>query len=140
MVIFFGHTFSVEVLKMKQLHGNSSRFVRELMQEERAFISKRIKSTDRNIRDRARVVDLSSKGYSVPQIMEELRRCRNYVSGWIDRFNNEGVKGLETKKRSGRPGIYTGTEEQKVMTLINTRRLIWISISTPGTYPNFSDI
>jgi len=106
---------------MKQLHGNSSRFVRELMQEERAFISKRVKSTDRNIHDRARVVDLSSKGYSVPQIMEELRRCRNYVLGWIDRFNNEGIKGLETKKRSGRPRIYTETEEQKVMTLINTR-------------------
>ena len=121
---------------MKQLHGNSSRFVRELMQEERAF--KRVKSTDRNIRDRARVVDLSSEGYSVPQIMEELRRCRNYVLGWIDRFNNEGIKGLETNKRSGRPGIYTETEEQKVMTL--TGRLIWISISTPGTYPNFSDI
>ena len=43
---------------MKQLHGNSSRFVRELTPEERAFISKRVKSTDRNIRDRARVVDL----------------------------------------------------------------------------------
>jgi len=104
------------------------------MQEERAF--KRVKSTDRNIRDRARVVDLSSEGYSVPQIMEELRRCRNYVLGWIDGFNNEGIKGLETKKRSGR--LYTETEEQKVMTL--TGRLIWISISTPGTYPNFSDI
>jgi len=98
---------------------------------ERAF--KRVKSTDRNIRDRARVVNLSSEGYSVPQIMEELRRCR--VLGWIDRFNNEGIKGLETKK-SGR--LYTETEEQKVMTL--TGRLIWISISTPGTYPNFSDI
>lgn len=45
---------------MKQLHGNSSRFVRELTPEERAFISKRVKSTDRNIRDRVRVVDLSS--------------------------------------------------------------------------------
>ena len=49
---------------MKQLHGNSSRFVRELTPEERAFISKRVKSTDRNIRDRARGVDLSSEGYS----------------------------------------------------------------------------
>ena len=89
------------------------------MQEERAF--KRVKSTDRNIRDRARVVDLSSKGYSVPQIMEELRRCRNYVLGWIDRFNDGGIKSLGTKKRSGRPRVYTETEEQKVITLINTR-------------------
>jgi len=103
-------------------HGNSSRFVRELMQEERAF--KRVTSTDRNIRDGARVVDLSPDGYSVPQIMEELRRCRNYVLGWIDRFNNEGIKGLEAKKRSGRPGIYTETEEQKVMTLIIDRNKI----------------
>jgi len=82
---------------MKQLHGNSSRFVRELMQEERAF--KRVKSTDSNIRDRARVVDLSSEGCSVPQIMEELRRCRNYVLGWIDGFNNEGIK--VSKRRKG---------------------------------------
>lgn len=106
---------------MKQLHGNSSRFVRELTQEERAFISKRVKSTDRNIHDRARVVDLSSEGYSVPQIMEELRRSRNYVVGWIDRFNNKGVKSLETKKRSGKPRVYTETEEKKVIRLINTR-------------------
>jgi hypothetical protein len=35
---------------MKQLHGNTSRFVRELTPEDRAFISKRVKSTDRNIR------------------------------------------------------------------------------------------
>lgn len=106
---------------MKQLHGNSSRFVRGLTPEERAFISKRVKSTDRNIRDRTRVVDLSSEGYSVPQIMEELKRDRNYVLRWIDRFNNEGIEGLETKKRSGRPKVYMGTEEQKVITLINTR-------------------
>jgi transposase len=106
---------------MKQLHGNSARFVRELTPEESAFISKRVKSTDRNIRDRARVVDLSSEGYSVPQIMEELKRGRNYVLRWMDRLNNEGISGLETKKRIGRPRVYTETEEQKVITLINTR-------------------
>jgi hypothetical protein len=78
---------------MKQLHGNSSRFVRELTLEERAFISKQVKSTDRNIRDRARVVDLSSEGYSVPQIMEELRRCRNYVVGWMDGLIGSTIKG-----------------------------------------------
>ncbi|RJS71251.1 helix-turn-helix domain-containing protein [Methanophagales archaeon] len=53
--------------------------------------------------------------------MEELKRDRNYVLRWIDRFNNEGVKSLETKKRSGRPRVYTETEEQKIITLINTR-------------------
>jgi len=109
------------VSKMKQLHGNSSRFVRKLTPEERAFISKQVKSTDRNMRDRVRVIDLSSEGYSVPQIMEELKRDRNYVLRWIDRFNLEGIKGLETKKKGGRPMVYTETEEQKVITLINTR-------------------
>lgn len=106
---------------MKQLHGNSSRFVRELTPEERAFVSRRVKSTDRNIRDRARVVELSSEGYSVPQIMEELKRARTYVLRWIDRFNNEGINGLKTKKRIGRPRVYTETEEQRIITLINTR-------------------
>lgn len=66
------------------------------------------------------MVDLSSEWYSVPQIMEELRRVRNYVLWWIDRFNNEGISDLETKKRIGRPRVYTETEEQKVITLINT--------------------
>lgn len=106
---------------MKQLHGNSSRFVRELTPEERAFVSRRVKSTDRNIRDRARVVELSSEGYSVSQIMEELKRARTYVLRWIDRFNNEGINGLKTKKRIGRPRVYTETEEQRIITLINTR-------------------
>ncbi len=104
---------------MKQLHGNSSRFVRELTPEERAFISKRVKSTDRNIRDRVRGVDLSSEGYSVPQIMEELKRDRNYVLRWIDWFNLEGIEGFETKKRRGRPKVYAETEEQKVITIVS---------------------
>jgi hypothetical protein len=43
------------------------------------------------------------------------------MDGWIDRFNNKGVKSLETKKRSGRPRVYTETEEQKVIRLINSR-------------------
>ena len=103
------------------MHGNSSRFVRKLISKERAFISKQVRSTDRNICDRARVVDLSSEGYSVPQIMGEIKRDRNYVLRWIDRFNFEGVKGLGTKKRSGWPRGYTEKEEQKVINLVNTR-------------------
>jgi transposase len=97
------------------LLGNSHRKI------ELSFPSELRALVDRNILDRARVVDLSSEGYSVPQITEELRRARNYVLRWIDRFNNEGISGLETKKRVVRPRVYTETEEQKVITLINTR-------------------
>jgi transposase len=97
------------------LLGNSNRKI------ELSFPSELRALVDRNIRDRARVVDLSSEGYSVPQITEELKRARNYVLRWIDRFDNEGISDLETKKRIGRPRVYTETEEQKVITLINTR-------------------
>jgi transposase len=101
------------------LLGNSHRKI------ELSFPSELRALVDRNILDRARVVDLSSEGYSVPQITEELRRARNYVLRWIDRFDNEGISGLETKKRVGRPRVYTETEEQKVITLINTRPVDW---------------
>jgi transposase len=97
------------------LLGNSHRKI------ELSFPSELRALVDRNILDRARVVDLSSEGYSVPQITEELRRARNYVLRWIDRFNNEGISDLETKKRVGRPRFYTETEEQRVITPINTR-------------------
>jgi hypothetical protein len=70
------------------LLGNSHRKI------ELSFPSELRALVDRNILDRARVVDLSSEGYSVPQITEELRRARNYVLRWIDRFNNEGISGL----------------------------------------------
>ncbi len=69
---------------MKQIHGNSSRFVRELTPEEKAFIYKRVKSTDRDIRDRVRAVNLSSEGYSVPQIIMD--RIIYLKEGWIEKM------------------------------------------------------
>lgn len=106
---------------MPKVHGNCSRFVRELKVEENELIDKLARSTNRNVRDRARVVDLSSRGHSVPQIIEEVKRDRNYVLRWIDRFNNEGIDGLETKPRLGRPKVYTEEDEQEVIKLINIR-------------------
>ncbi len=32
---------------------------------------------------------------------------RDYISRWIDRYNAQGIQGLEDAPRSGRPLIYT---------------------------------
>ena len=81
------------------MHGNCTRFVRELRYEEVIEIERLYRSRNRDIRDRAMVIKLSSQMIPVPE--------RSYVLRWIDRFNSEGLEGLNPRPKSGRPRKYT---------------------------------
>jgi len=48
------------------------------------------------------------KGWTVPRIAEALDCTRWSVRHWIDLYEAEGLKGLKTKPRSGRPPKTTG--------------------------------
>ena len=74
------------------MHGNCTRFVRKLRYEEVIEIERLCRSRNRDIRDRAMVIKLSSQMIPVPEITEQLKRVRSYVLRWIDRFNSEGLK------------------------------------------------
>ena len=80
------------------------RFVRALSGEETADLLEALKQWDdpSEVR-RARAVRLSGKGWTVPQISEALDCTRCSVRRWIDLYETEGLEGLKTKHRSGRP-------------------------------------
>lgn len=61
-------------------------------------------------RQRAHAILLSLRGYTINQIQDILQTDRDSISVWIDRFNAQGIAGLDDLPRSGRPSIYTPEE------------------------------
>ena len=57
---------------------------------------------------------MSSRGYSREVIADICDVGRDTVSGWLDRFEHQGVEGLRDGPKSGRPGKLT-REAQEVI-------------------------
>lgn len=80
------------------------KFVRELSEAERRQIKQALgRWADAAEVRRVRAVQLSSNGWSVPRVAEVLDATRWSVRRWIDLYEAEGLQGLKTKPRSGRP-------------------------------------
>lgn len=80
------------------------KYVRTLSDEERSALCQALRDwRDPSEVRRARAVRLSSKGWVVPRIAEALDCTRWSVRHWIDLYEAEGLEGLRTKHRSGRP-------------------------------------
>ena len=103
------------------MHGNYTRFVRELTYEEVIEIERLCRSRNRDIRDGAMVIKPSSKMIPVPEITGQLKRVRSYIQRWIDRFNSEGLEGLNPRPKSGRLRKYTRECDEKIKALIHER-------------------
>lgn len=61
------------------------------------------KTRDATVRSRCDMILGSNEGLSPPQIARRVRLSRDTVVRYIRRYNAEGVAGLFTKPRSGRP-------------------------------------
>jgi transposase len=59
------------------------------------------------VRQRAHAILLSSKGYPIAKLQDIFDVDRDTVSIWLDRFECQGIIGLENIPRSGRTPIYT---------------------------------
>ena len=58
---------------------------------------------DADVRSRCQMILLSNVGRSPPQIAREVRFHRRTVTRYIQRYEAEGIDGLQTRPRSGRP-------------------------------------
>ncbi len=56
--------------------------------------------------ERVWMIQLASEGLRVPLIALRLACAEKVARRWMDRFNAEGISGLEDKPRSGRPVTY----------------------------------
>ena len=94
--------------------------VRELSQEEKIFIAKSNKHSESFVKDRAKIIELSSEGNSVKQICEKLKFDKKKVGEIINGFNKLGLKIFERKKSTGRPRIITQEARAKILQWLNT--------------------
>ncbi len=49
------------------------------------------------------VMRVRSEGVTASEACKELHRTKGWASKWLNRFEEDGIEGLKTKKRSGRP-------------------------------------
>lgn len=62
------------------------------------------------VRQRAHAILLNHQGYTINQLQAIFQINRDYISLWINRYNAQGIQGLEDLPRSGRPPTYTANE------------------------------
>jgi transposase len=75
-------------------------------------------TNDADVRSRCDMILLSNDGLSPPQIAKRVRFSRSTVVRFIQRYEAEGVQGLYTKPRSGRPRRVTPEYEAKLVAAV----------------------
>jgi transposase len=86
------------------------------------------KSAD--VRSRCDMILLSNEGLSPPQIAKRVRFSRYTVVRFIHRYDAEGLQGLYTKPRSGRPRRVTPEYEAKLQAAVEKEpRLLGLPFS-----------
>jgi len=76
----------------------------------------RTRTTAHRIVERARIVLASAEGTAGNAICAQLAVSRPTVSRWLDRYDAEGVDGLEVDRpRAGRPKTITLADEQAIV-------------------------
>lgn len=70
-------------------------------------------------RQRAQAILLSVRGFNIEELWSILDVRRDAISGWIDRWESEGLLGLYDRSRTGRPTIYTMEEINLLKKLVD---------------------
>lgn len=73
-------------------------------------------------RQRCQIVLLKSEGYRSKEIGSIVGCCEMSVNNWINRFEKEGMKGLQTKGGRGRKPILTADHLPMVRAAVQAER------------------
>ena len=82
--------------------------VRALTAQEEQTIGRLVRSRTAPVRvaERARIIDLATRGWRLPRIAAEVGVSERTVRRWVTRFNAQGLAGLADAPRPGRPATY----------------------------------
>ena len=94
--------------------------VRELTKEEEQFTKKNIKNTQSFIKDRARILRLSSEGNTVKNICNKLGFHRPNVEKIIKQFNEKRLEIFKRGKSTGKPRRITKEQRALILQYLNT--------------------
>ncbi len=93
-------------------------YVRQPTDDERKELRRMMRQEIGHVSQRAMMILLSSKGWTVPEIGELLAYHPDTIRFWMRRFEAEGPSSLYDEPRSGRPRKVTEQTEQKLTELI----------------------
>jgi len=79
------------------------RFVRTPIPKEHEELQRMTQQEVGRVAERARMILLSARGFTVQQIMKVFEVVDETLYKWFDRFDEEGPEGLFDRDRSGRP-------------------------------------
>jgi transposase len=94
--------------------------VRAFTVEEKQFIKRNIKNTQSFIKDRARILRLSSKGSTVKDICHKLGFHRPKIEKIIKHFNKKGLEIFNREKSPGKPRRITKEQRAFILQYLNT--------------------
>ncbi len=83
------------------------RFVREVQNKEHIELERMSRQEVGRVAIRAKMVLLSSQGYTVPEIESIFQTTKVTIYKWFTRFDDKGTAGLYDELRSGRPSNIT---------------------------------
>jgi transposase len=85
-----------------------TRHLRALADEERTKLERIVHAQTAPVRlvRRARIIQLAATGLTAPAIAVQVHQSEKCVRQWIERFNADGVAGLDDAPRPGRPRTY----------------------------------
>src|SRR5512143_248646 len=91
--------------------------LRELTPEERQALEYLAASRTAQARfvERAQILLAIADGRRPSQVSRDLGISRPTVYSWIHRFNDQGLRGLDDRPRSGRPHTYTAEQRVEVI-------------------------
>jgi transposase len=90
------------------------RFVRTPTQHEHDELQRMTQQEVGRVAERARIVLLSSRSFSVPDLCEIFEMTDDTLYKWFDRFDDDGPDGLFDLPRSGRPPELDQQAEQEI--------------------------
>lgn len=92
------------------------RFVAPLNDQTKSQLSHLIKTHPVcQVRHRAHAILLSAKGYPINQLADIFEVNRETVTNWLNRWDEDGLNGLENKTRPGRPPSIDRADEPTVL-------------------------
>ena len=93
---------------------------RQLSQEEHDCVQQNLRSSKSFVKDRARIIDLSNKGNTIKQIVQQLGFYRPKIEKIINQFNLKGLKIFERGKSPGKPRKITKEQRALILQYLNT--------------------
>ncbi|CAM4489025.1 MAG: hypothetical protein LEGION0403_FIIPPAGN_00435 [Legionella sp.] len=92
-----------------------------LSAEEQSALNRLRRMKNSKIGERAHYVLLSGDGKSIKELAAQLSRNEHTIRLWLNRYKTEGLCGLETHQKSGRPAKKAAIIESQLEELLSCK-------------------